>query len=322
MRSMHAACDRVREVSGPARPDAPPQLAAPPERDALLPVPVPAPLPVPVPRPDVAPEVEERLSDVDAWGRSERARRVARRAFDPVYRRWFRADWEGLEHIPRDGGALLVANHAGAVPPDAPVIMHGIETELGRPVYGLGDAQFRSAPFVGLAWSRLGGVVGHPDNAYRLLHDDRQLVLVFPEGTKGPGKAYGERYRLQRFGRGGFVEIAMRAGVPVVPIAVTGTEEAMPTLASFPTAARALGLPYLPLTANLLAFGPLLGPLGGLVWFPSRVRLRVLEPMHFPEAPDQARYPRSRIMEAAEDVRLRIQRALHEMLAERRSAWR
>ena len=106
--------------------------------------------------------------------------------YDPIYRHWFRAEWEGLEHIPREGGALLVANHAGAIPSDAPVIMHGIETELGRPVYGLAENLFRALPVIGTLWSRTGGVPAHPDNAYRLLHDDQQLVLVFPEGTKGP----------------------------------------------------------------------------------------------------------------------------------------
>ena len=143
--------------------------------------------------------------------------RSPRRVYDPMYKYWFRAEWEGLEHIPRDGGALLVANHAGAIPADAPVIMHGIEQELHRPVYGLAENLFRAIPVVGTMWSRLGGVAAHPDNAFRLLHDDHQLVLVFPEGTKGTGKTYRDRYKLHRFGRAGFVEIAMRSGVPGDP---------------------------------------------------------------------------------------------------------
>ena len=108
--------------------------------------------------------------------------------------------------------------------------MHGIEKDLGRPVYGLAENLFRTMPVVGTLWSRSGGVAAHPDNAYRLLHDEDQLVLVFPEGTKATGKHYSERYQLRRFGRGGFVEIAMRAGVPVIPIAVMGAEESMPIL--------------------------------------------------------------------------------------------
>ncbi len=127
---------------------------------------------------------DPRRSDVDEWGRSEHMRSIVRRLYDPMYKYWFRVEWEGLEKIPHHGGALLVANHAGAIPSDAPVIMHGIEEELGRPVYGLADYFFRTLPVVGTMWSRTGGVPAHPDNAYRLLHDQQQLALVFPEGTK------------------------------------------------------------------------------------------------------------------------------------------
>ncbi len=259
---------------------------------------------------------DPRRSDVDAWGRSEHMRELARRAFQPFYDRWFRAEWDGLEKIPTDGGALLVANHAGAIPTDAPVIMHGIETELDRPVYGLADNLFRDLPFVGTLWSRAGGVPAHPDNAYRLLRDQGQLVLVFPEGTKGTGKLMRERYRLRRFGRGGFVEIAMRAGVPIVPIAVVGAEESMPIVMKFPNAAKALGIPYLPLTANMLLVGPL-----GIVPLPGQVQLKVLDPVSFDVEPDQPRYSKSRIMDESEDIRERIQEALFDMLRARNSLW-
>ena len=159
---------------------------------------------------DGEPLPEPRLGDVDEWGRSERIRQLARRLYDPMYRHWFRAEWEGLEKIPAQGGALLVANHAGAIPSDAPAIMHGIETELARPVYGLADHLFKALPVVGTMWARAGGVAADPDNAYRLLREQGQLALVFPEGTKGTGKLFNERYQLRRFGRGGFVETAMR----------------------------------------------------------------------------------------------------------------
>jgi 1-acyl-sn-glycerol-3-phosphate acyltransferase len=101
---------------------------------------------------------DPRLSDVDEWGRSERTRAVARAIYEPVYSKWFRTEWEGLEKIPVHGGALLVANHAGAIPSDAPVIMHGIEKELERPVYGLADYFFRTVPVVGTLWAGSGGV--------------------------------------------------------------------------------------------------------------------------------------------------------------------
>lgn len=245
-------------------------------------------------------------------------RALARWLYSPLYRRWFRAEWDGLDRIPRSGGALLVANHAGAIPSDAPVIMHGIETELGRPVYGLADYLFKAVPVVGTVWARAGGVPAHPDNAYRLLRHDRQLVLAFPEGTKGTGKLYKDRYQLRRFGRGGFVEIAMRAGVPIVPIAVIGGEEAMPILWKWGAAAKATGLPYFPITANMLAFGPLLGP---LVNFPAKFRLQVLDPVVVDVPPDQERYSKSLIMDVSEAIRVCLQEALLAMLADRASVW-
>src|SRR5207302_4955396 len=138
------------------------------------------------------------------------------------------------------------------------------------PVYGLADHIFKAMPIVGTLWALAGGVAAHPENAYRLLREQQQLVLVFPEGAKGPGKTYAERYQLRRFGRGGFVEIAMRAGVPIVPIAVVGAEESMPILFKIGGLAKVTGLPYVPVTANQLLFGPLLG---NLLYFPAKFKL-------------------------------------------------
>jgi 1-acyl-sn-glycerol-3-phosphate acyltransferase len=273
---------------------------------------------LPLRRPDPQPvETEPRYSDIDEWGRSEKTRATLRRLYDPIYRHWFRAEWEGLEKIPVAGGALLVANHAGAIPADAPVIMHGIEEELSRPVYGLADYFFRSLPLIGTAWARGGGVPAHPDNAYRLLREQQQLALVFPEGTKGTGKVFSERYQLRRFGRGGFVEIAMRAGVPVVPIVVVGSEETMPIVAKSNRLAKLAGVPYVPITANML----LLGPLGLIGYFPSKFKLRVLDPVYFDVPADQERYARSRVFEEAESIRQAMQANIYDMLRKRRSVW-
>src|SRR5205085_2435774 len=234
---------------------------------------------VPVPRrlTTVDERPDSRRSDVDAWGRSEHLRQMTRRLYDPLYKHWFRVEWEHFDRLPETGGALLVANHAGAIPPDAPAIMHGIETHLGRRVYGLAENLFRAIPVVGTLWARGGGVAAHPDNAYRLLHDEGQLVLVFPEGTKATGKLFTERYQLHRFGRGGFVEIAMRAGVPVIPLAVMGAEEAMPVLFKSNRLAKAMNIPYFPVTANMLMFGPL----GLGMYLPAKFRIRVLPPVQF-----------------------------------------
>ena len=274
-------------------------------------VPLPRALPAGANRPDL------RRSDVDPWGRSERLRELTRRVYDPIYKHYFRVEWEHFDRLPEHGGALIVANHAGAIPPDAPAIMHGIEKELGRRVYGLAESLFRTVPVVGTLWARGGGVAAHPDNAYRLLHDEGQLVLVFPEGTKATGKRFTERYQLHRFGRGGFVEIAMRAGVPVIPIAVVGAEEAMPIVFKSSRVAKLMGLPYFPVTANML----MMGPLGLVGYLPAKFRLRVLPPVHFDVAPDQERYSRSRVMDESERIRTTVQEALYDMLRTRRSVW-
>jgi len=275
---------------------------------------------VPVPGPDVpapTPTDPARRSDVDEWGRSEHIRALTRRLYDPIYRYWFRVEWEGLDLLPSEGGALLVANHAGAIPSDAPAIMHGVETEVGRPVYGMAEYLFRTVPVIGTLWSRGGGVPAHPDNAYRLLHDEQQLALVFPEGSKATGKLFSERYQLRRFGRGGFVQIAMRAGVPVIPLAVVGAEESMPILYKSPRLAKMLNIPYFPITANML----LMGPLGLVGYFPAKFKIRVLPPVHFDVPPNQERYSRSRVMEESERIRRMVQDALYDMLRTRGSVW-
>ncbi|MET0729533.1 MAG: lysophospholipid acyltransferase family protein [Acidimicrobiales bacterium] len=277
-------------------------------------------VPVPSAKPADAHLDDPRRSDVDEWGRSEHMREIARRLYRPFYDTWHRVEWEGLEKIPEAGGALIVSNHAGAIPSDGPSIMHGIETQLGRPVYGLADDLFKRLPVLGTMWSRVGGVLAHPDNAYRLLREQEQLALVFPEGTKATAKTYKDRYQLRRFGRGGFVQIAMRAGVPVIPLAVVGSEEAMPILWQSTQLAKLLKLPYFPLTANMLAFAPL-GPLGALLDLPSKIKIRVLDPVSFDVEPDQPRYSRSRIMDESERIRRMIQETLYDMLRTRQSVW-
>lgn len=274
-------------------------------------------VPLRIPHPTPETTEDPRLSDVDEWGRSEQVRALARALYEPLYSKWFRVEWRGLEKIPKEGGALLIANHAGAIPSDAPVIMHGIEKELGRPVYGMADYFFRTVPVLGTLWSRGGGVPANPDNAYRLLHDQQQLALVFPEGIKGPSKSYTDRYQLRRFGRGGFVEIAMRAGVPVIPLAVIGSEEAMPVLFRLPRLAHMLKVPYFPVTANLLVFGPL----GVALPFPAKFVIEVQDPVTFDVPPNQDRYSKSRVMDEAELIRGRLQEALYNLLRDRRSPW-
>jgi 1-acyl-sn-glycerol-3-phosphate acyltransferase len=248
------------------------------------------------------------MEENDRWGRAvEGAPRMA--LLEAAYRSWFRVEWEGLENVPEEGGALLVCNHAGMMPVDGALVQYGIEKERGRYVYMLAHHGFFAFPYVGRVLNRFGIVVGHPDNAHRLLHEDGRLVLVFPEGEKGPVKPPSERYRLQRFGRGGFVETAMRARVPVVPVVLMGTEDSTPTLARL-----SVGGQRFPITPNFLLFGPILGP---LAHFPAKIRARVLAPIDVGGLGES----RSVVMDHAESIRSGMQSALDEMYAGRESRW-
>lgn len=249
---------------------------------------------------------------LDRWGRSPGW--LGESVYSFLYRRWFRVEWEGLQHLPRDGGALLVANHAGMIPLDGVIIQYGVEEELGRKVFALAHDGFWRYPFIGTLLSRVGGVVGHPDNAQRLLRDEKQLVVVLPEGAKGPVKPASERYRLQRFGRGGFVETALRAGVPIIPMALMGTEDSTPLL----TTLRLFGQDA-PITWNALVLGPLLG---SAVHLPVKIRIRVLEPVVLDEPPELETYSRSLVMDQAESIRARMQEALDDLLRARANRWR
>jgi 1-acyl-sn-glycerol-3-phosphate acyltransferase len=250
--------------------------------------------------------------ELDRWGRAPKQGNEAR-FFMAAYRNWFRVEWEGLEHVPKDGGALLVSNHSGMMPIDGGVVQYGIEEELGRKVYSLAHHGFWRVPFAGRMLNKIGAVVGHPENAHRLLRDEGAFVVVFPEGEKGPVKPTTERYRLQRFGRGGFVETAMRAGVPIIPIVLMGTEDTTPTLGVLEIA----GYRY-PVTLNALLFGPIVG---AVAQFPAKIRARVLPPVRFDQPPNQDIYSRSLLMDSAEAIRGDMQRTLDEMLERRESRW-
>src|SRR6476619_1775448 len=201
-------------------------------------------LPAPDPRRAYLPAVEPERQVTD-WGRSERVEGVMDRAlYTFLYHYWFRVEVEGVEHVPAEGGALLVSNHAGALPPDAPMIAKAIKEEHPRPrsLHLTVEHFFKGYPGLSMLVAKLGGVPAHPANVHRLLHDEEELVLVFPEGAKATEKLYKDRYKLRRFGRGGVVEAAMRAGTPIVPIAMVGAEESMPVFAQVSVLKRLTGL--------------------------------------------------------------------------------
>jgi 1-acyl-sn-glycerol-3-phosphate acyltransferase len=263
--------------------------------------------------------IAEPGRELDDWGRSERVFSLMEPLLNFYYRYWFRVEQEGIENVPAEGGALLVSNHSGALPPDAPMIMQSLRNEhpAPRPLYMLGENWFKGYPGVGMLANKIGMVSAHPANAQRLLGDEGRLVLVFPEGQKGTRKLYWQRYRLRRFGRGGFVKTALRAGVPVVPVAVVGAEEAMPIFAHVPLLQRLTGLIYFPVNH---AF-PHLGLAAGLMYMPAKFKIRFLEPVHFdcygPDDADDIELVQS----LAEGIRERIQGEVDRLISERTSVW-
>jgi 1-acyl-sn-glycerol-3-phosphate acyltransferase len=256
---------------------------------------------------------------LDDWGRSQRVMDAFEPLLDFYYHHWFRVETEGVEHVPGAGGALIVSNHSGALPPDAPMIMQAIRHEHPepRPLHMLGEHWFKGYPGAGMLTNKLGLVSAHPANAQRLLHDEGRLVLVFPEGQKGSRKLYWQRYRLRRFGRGGFVRTAMRAGVPIVPVAVLGAEEAMPIFAHVPLLQRLTGLIYFPVNH---AF-PQFGLAAALMYMPAKFKIRFMEPVDLSRyGPDDAE-DLALVQDIGERVRTSIQLELDAMRSSRRSVW-
>ncbi len=232
-----------------------------------------------------------------------------------MYRTWWRTTTVGIEHVPEEGRALLVSNHSGVLPWDGAMIATSVYEEHTSPrvVRNLFLHWFSSLPFVSPFLSSMGQVQGVPENAIRLLEED-QLVCVFPEGVKGVGKLFQDRYRLARFGRGGFVQAALRTGAPLLPIAVVGAEETYPMLANVEPVARMLGTPYFPLTP----FFPWLGPLG-FIPLPTHWTITFCSPISTAEYGPAAADDPLIVFMLTEQVRGAIQSTIDATLKERTS---
>jgi 1-acyl-sn-glycerol-3-phosphate acyltransferase len=262
-------------------------------------------------------EPERRVND---WGRSERIEGIFDRTLvEFFYRYWFRAEVEGVENVPSRGGALLVSNHSGALPPDAATIARAIREEHPdpRPLNVTVEHFFKGYPLFSMLIPKIGCVAAHPANVHRLLYDEEQLVLVFPEGRKGTEKPFHQRYKLRRFGRGGFVTAAMRAQAKLVPVCVVGAEEAAPIFAQVGALRKLTGLIYFPITPTF----PWFGPLGMLGYLPAKFRIRFLEPIDTAELGPDAHEDKALVQTLSQEVRARIQENVHEMVAARRSVW-
>ena len=229
-----------------------------------------------------------------------------------LFEKWFRVEVLGVDNIP-DGGVLLVANHSGTIPVDAlmtTVAVHDHHPDH-RMVRMLGADLVFDTPGVGAVARKTGNTLACNEDAERLLNSG-ECVSVFPEGFKGIGKNFSQRYKLQRFGRGGFVSAAVRSRVPIVPCSIVGAEEIYPLLGDIKPLARALGLPYFPVTPTF----PLLGPLGAIP-LPSRWIIEFGEPIPTDDLPEGAAEDPMVVFNLADRVRETIQQSLHRLLIRR-----
>jgi 1-acyl-sn-glycerol-3-phosphate acyltransferase len=264
--------------------------------------------------------IERRLQGdyaIDPYGMDLEIIDIVRPFLTFMYRTWWRTTTEGIAHVPASGRALLVANHSGVLPWDGAMLATAVYEEhpSARIVRNLFLHWFSTLPFVAPLLADLGQVSGSPENAINLLEND-ELVCVFPEGVKGIGKLFQQRYRLARFGRGGFVQAALRTGAPLVPVTIIGAEEIYPLIANAKPVARMFGMPYFPITP----FFPWLGPLGAIP-LPTHWNISFGPPISTQEyGPDAADDPLIVFM-LTEQVRSCIQTTLDAKLQERTSTF-
>jgi len=256
--------------------------------------------------------------DVDDFGYDrELSDKVLLNALRPLYRRWFRVETRGLENVPSTGGALVVANHSGTIAVDAVMTQLALldDHPARRSLRLLGADLVFSTPGIAEFARKTGATLACNADAERLLRAGH-VVGVWPEGFKGVGKLYSERYKLQRFGRGGFVSAALRTGVPIIPVSIVGAEEIYPMLANARTLARLLGLPYFPITPTF----PWLGPLGAIP-LPSKWTIQFSAPIPTDGYDEGAAEDPMLVFDLTDQVRETIQQTLFEMLTQRSSVF-
>ncbi|MFD7963126.1 lysophospholipid acyltransferase family protein [Streptomyces zaomyceticus] len=256
--------------------------------------------------------------EVDEFGYDEELTdQVLMSLIRPLYEKYFRVEVKGVENIPAEGGALIVANHSGTLPLDGLMMQVAVHDHhpAGRHLRLLAADLVFVLPIVNELARKAGHTLACAEDAERLLRAG-EIVGVMPEGFKGIGKPFGERYKLQRFGRGGFVSTALRAGVPIVPCSIVGAEEIYPMIGNAKTLARVLGFPYFPLTPTF----PWLGPLGALP-LPTKWTIQFGEPIPTDSyAPEAAEDPML-MFNLTDQVREQIQHTLYKLLVQRRSVF-
>jgi 1-acyl-sn-glycerol-3-phosphate acyltransferase len=255
---------------------------------------------------------------VDDFGYDEELHReILMELARPLYEHYFRVRALGLDRIPDEGAALLISNHSGTIPLDAVMMQYAVAAEHSkkRLVRNVGADLVWRLPLIGPLARKSGNVVACDEDALELARRG-ELLGVFPEGYKGVGKGWRERYKLQRFGRGGYIELALRAKMPIIPVAIVGAEEAFPMIANAKPLAKLLGFPYFPITPTF----PLLGPLG-LVPLPSRWVIEFGDPIPMDEYPDDAAEDAMLVFDLSDRVRDTIQEMLYANLNKRGNAF-
>ncbi|MFD3588908.1 lysophospholipid acyltransferase family protein [Streptomyces sp. NPDC058683] len=256
--------------------------------------------------------------EVDDFGYDEELTdQVLMSMLRPVYEKYFRVEVKGMENIPAEGGALIVANHSGTLPMDGLMMQVAVHDHhpANRHLRLLAADLVFVLPVVNELARKLGHTLACAEDAERLLGQG-ELVGVMPEGFKGIGKPFSERYKLQRFGRGGFVSTALRQGAPIIPCSIVGAEEIYPMLGNAKTLARVLGIPYFPLTPTF----PWLGPLGA-VPLPTKWTIQFGEPIRTDGYPPEAAEDPMLMFNLTDQVREQIQHTLYKLLVQRRSVF-
>ncbi|MEU3610694.1 lysophospholipid acyltransferase family protein [Streptomyces sp. NPDC006872] len=256
--------------------------------------------------------------EVDDFGYDEELTdQVLMSLLRPLYEKYFRVEVKGVENIPAEGGALIVANHSGTVPMDGLMMQVAVHDHhpAGRHLRLLAADLVFMLPVVNELARKLGHTLACSEDAERLLAQG-EVVGVMPEGFKGIGKPFSERYKLQRFGRGGFVSTALRQGAPIIPCSIVGAEEIYPMIGNAKTLARVLGFPYFPLTPTF----PWLGPLGGIP-LPTKWTIQFGEPIPTDGFPPEAAEDPMLMFNLTDQVREQIQHTLYKLLVQRRSVF-